>query len=198
MKQDKVWDSIAPQWYNFRHWPFPEIVKELSEKWKPGKILDIGCGNCRNLMPFAKRGFECYGIDFSEEMIDHSKKYCKKHKLKINLKVADAKKIPFKDNYFDYCLFLASLNCIEEEREKALLESKRVLKKDGLALITVWNKLKKEFWFKPKDIYLKWGEHERYYHLFTPWELNRLLKQVGFKVLGKNIFGKNLIFIVKK
>jgi len=198
MEQEKVWNCVAQGWYGFRHWPNPHLVKELAEKWKPGKILDIGCGNCRNLMPFAKKGFGCDGIDFSKEMIKYSEKYCDKHKFKVNLKIADAKKLPFKDNTFDYVLFIASLHCIKKDREEALLEMKRVMKKNGLALITVWNKLQKEFLFKPNDIYVRWGKHERYYHIFKPWELSKLLKKTGFKIIKKNLFGRELHFIVKK
>ena len=87
MEQKKVWDAIAEQWYHFRQKPFRDIAKELeklSEKEK-GKILEIGCGNCRNLLVFAKKGFECYGLDFSEKMLEFAKLFCEKHKIRYKI-----------------------------------------------------------------------------------------------------------------
>ena len=70
MSQEKVWDKIAEQWHHFRQQKF-QPVYDFIENFKPkkGKILEVGCGNARNLIPFAKSGFECYGIDFSNNML---------------------------------------------------------------------------------------------------------------------------------
>lgn len=203
--QEQVWDAIAKSWYSFRQKPHPEILhvlKKFSEEWKPAKILEIGCGNCRNLIPFEYNDFDCYGIDFSEEMLKYAMEYGKKHKLKIKLKQAYATSLPFETNYFDYILCISVLhNLNREDRMKALREIKRVLKPNGTALIAVWNKLQWKFLFRKRDVFIPWHigntVHERYYHLFTPFELKKLLKKEGFRILSHNIFGKNLIFVVQ-
>jgi len=194
MNQKQVWDKTAESWSNFRHWPI-KIAKELSQKWKPGKILDIGCGNCRNLLPFKK--FNKYGCDFSPEMIKQAKKYTKKQNFKVNLKVANAENLPYKNNFFDYCLSLAVLHHVKN-RKKAIQEIHRVLKPEGQAVICVWNKLQLKFLFRKKSIYLKWGKHSRYLYFFSYFELKNLLKKSGFKILKSNFFGKNICFIVTK
>ena len=78
MKQEEVWNSIAESWNNLRKYPSNKRVINLANTWEPGNILDLGCGNGRNLIPFAKKRFDCYGIDFSKNMIkmqiNHSKK----------------------------------------------------------------------------------------------------------------------------
>src|SRR5262245_52813045 len=35
----------------------------------PGRLLDLGCGTGRLLVPFAHRGFDVVGVDLSEEML---------------------------------------------------------------------------------------------------------------------------------
>src|SRR3990167_9572227 len=103
MNQEQVWNSIVDSWNNFRQKPYEKELSLLN--WKKGKLIDIGCGNCRNLLSF--KNLELYGIDFSSKMLEKAKIFCNKNKLKVNLKKSDMRKIPFGDNFFDYCLSLA-------------------------------------------------------------------------------------------
>jgi len=203
MNQEEVWNALAEQWYHFRQRPFRDVASEiekLSRKLAKGKILDIGCGNCRNLLPFSKKGFECYGIDFSSGMLKFAKHYCKKYGFKVKLKKARAEKLPFKSNSFDYVLNIATLHHLKKpEQEKAVKEMYRVLKPHRIAFITVWNKFPLSLFIKNR--YEKWTKkgqaYYRYYYLFTPWELKSLLKKHGFEII-KSTCKKNIIFIVRK
>ncbi len=155
MQQEKVWDAIAWQWYHFRHQQFRDVAQEIKKlvKLKKGKILEIGCGNCRNLKTFALAGFDCYGIDFSKEMLKYAKEYCKKYKFKVNLRKARAEKLPFKSNSFDYMLSIATLHHLKKKEQiKAVKEMWRVLKPKGIALVAVWNKKNK----KANEQYISW------------------------------------------
>lgn len=198
--QEKVWDVIAEQWYHFRHQQFRDVAKELKKiaKLKKGKVLEIGCGNCRNLKTFANAGFNCYGIDFSKEMLRYAKEYCKKYKFKVKLKKARAEKLPFKANSFNYILNIATLHHLKKnEQKKSVKEIWRALKPKGLALIAVWN-IKKS---KAKEKCIPWrvkGEtYWRYYYIFTMPELKNLFKKHRFKILRQKT-GKNLIIVVRK
>ena len=202
-EQQKIWENISESWHSFRQRPNPTIglvVKNLASKWKPGRILDIGCGNCRNLLPFAFNEFDCYGVDFSSSMLEAAKQFTAKHKMKVKLQQASATKLPFGTNYFEYALCLSMLHHLNaEERLKALKEIKRVVKRNGKVVFSVWNKLQLRFFFKQKDLLVPWHvsgvKHDRFYHLFTYWEFKKLLKNAGFKILEKNMFGKNLTFV---
>ena len=193
--QKEVWEKIALKWNEYRKWP-AQIVKELANIWKKGKILDIGCGNGRNLKPFVEKGFNCYGIDFSEKMITIAKKEVKKSKFKV----ANSEKLPFKANSFDYCLFLRTLPTIKskENRLKAIKELRRVLKKNGKVLISVWNKKTSE-----KEVLIPWpvGKriYHRYYYMYSSREIKDLLKKNGFKILRiDNRIKKDYILEVEK
>jgi len=205
--QEKVWDAIANQWQNFRQRPFSDlagILNSTSAKWKPGKIIDIGCGNCRNLLEFAKKGFDCYGVDFSSEMLKQAAIFAKKNNFKVKLNLSKAQKLPFKDNSFDYALSIAVLHHLNKNDQiMALQEIKRILKNNGKAIITVWNKWQWKFLFKKKELMIPWHIKEkvywRYYYMLNYFEMKNMLKKTGFRIIYSNgIFGKNLAFVVEK
>jgi len=203
MEQEKVWDELAEQWNQFRAEP-EQIVNYFLDKYtkNAGRIIDLGCGNARNLIPF--HNFICYGVDFSEKMLKKAKLISDKYNLDLRLYKASLDNLPFRDNFFDYALMLASLHHVEdkESRLKVLNELYRILKKEGIALITVWNKWQLRFLFRRKDTLIPWKIkdkiHYRYYHLFNYFELKNLLKKVNFKILESKISKGNLIFIIKK
>ena len=151
-------------------------------------MLNVGCGHGADFVPF-KEGFELYGIDISGKMLELAGKYAEKYNLKVNLTQADAREMPFADNFFDDAIAVATFHHIEgeEERLKALKELKRVLKPGGEAFITVWNKWQPRFWFKRKDVQIPWKIKGktiyRYYHLFSYGESEKLMKSVGFEVI---------------
>ncbi len=109
-------------------------------KPKPGdKILDVGCGNARDLIIFAKNGARCVGIDFSENMIKEGKKDAKKEKIKIDLIVGGVTKLPFKNDSF------YKMSCSEVIEHipnygDAIEEMTRVLKNSGRLVVTTPNK----------------------------------------------------------
>ncbi len=201
--QEKIWDNLSEQWNNFRNKPEP-IVEYFLDKYtkNAGKIVDLGCGNCRNLIPF--KNFICYGVDFSKEMLNKAKTISEEYGLDTILHKANLDNLSFKDKSFDYALMLASLHHLEteESRIKALKELYRILENDGIALITVWNKWQLKFLFRKKDTLIPWKINDkiyyRYYHLFNYFELKNLLKSVNFKILESRLHKGNLMFIVKK
>ena len=196
MNQQQIWDQIAQSWNNFRRKPISEL-KQLD--WKKGKILDLGCGNCRNLLLFKE--LDCYGIDFSENMLIEARKFTKKHSFKVKLKQASIEKIPFDDTYFDYVLAVAVLHHLKNP-ETSVKGIYRVLKPGGEAFITVWNKLQLRFLFKKKELPIPWKQKDkilyRYYNFVGYFQLKCLLKKYNFKILHSKFFGKNISFLVKK
>src|SRR3989344_7010380 len=106
------------------------------------RVLDLGCGTGRTTVYIHKNGAEVVGIDPAEGMI---KKGTELHpELAGKLRVGDARKLEFPDNYFDLVFF--SFNGLDNlfpvsERERAVQEIKRVLKSAGVFAYSSHNSL---------------------------------------------------------
>lgn len=98
-------------------------------KGEQSKILDVGCGTGKNLEQFKKIG-EIYGLDGSKKAIE----FCKKRGLE-NVRLGKAENMPFKTNSFDVITLLDVLEHTNDN--KTLQEAYRVLKKNGILVITV-------------------------------------------------------------
>jgi tRNA (uracil-5-)-methyltransferase TRM9 len=185
----EVFDQMASGWYNVRHHSIflPEL-EMLAQRWKSGKLLNIGSGHGADFIPF-KDSFELYGVDFSAEMVKLAYRYSHKFNFTVNLQVADARHLPFADNTFDWAISVATYHHLQGHPEQlaALSELKRVLKPEGEAFVTVWNRCQRRFWFQKKEVAVPWKVGEqviyRYYYLFTYGELESLIKKAGFRVL---------------
>ncbi len=209
-----IFNQIAPGWYNFRHWSiFRSELETLAQRWQRGKLLNIGCAHGPDFLPF-KQSFELYGVDFAAEMLRLARKYSLKFNLTVNLSLADASRLPYHDETFDWAISVATYHHIRgvEERQAALNELKRVLKPGGEAFITVWNRWQPRFWFSRREVAVPWQTRGktlyRYYYLFSYPELEKLAKQAGFTVLKSfpesfyhlpiKFFSRNICLLVRK
>jgi len=83
-----------------------KILSELG-RIKNKKVLDVGCEAGYITMQLAEKGAEVTGVDLIEEPFHKFKEILKtkpKLKKKIKLKIADARKLPFKAHQFDIIL----------------------------------------------------------------------------------------------
>ena len=196
--QEKVWNKISKPWKTFRAKPLKEAVDFLNNAMKNKhckcRILDLGCGSGRNFVKL-NGGRMTYAVDFSKNQLKFAKQYAQKQKFNVKTIKAFAYNLPFKDNFFDAAIFIATLHCIPsaEKRKKALQELKRVMKKGSDALITVWDKNQPRFKNSEKEAFVPWRYNDkkymRYYYLYNRDELKKLLKDAGFKI--KKIFEKS-------
>lgn len=210
----EVFNQIAPGWYNFRHWTiFRSELELLARRWQKGKLLNIGCAHGPDFLPFT-RGLELYGVDFSTQMLRFAQKYSRKFDFTPHLFAADAIRLPFIDEAFDWAISIATYHHIKgsEDRQTALNELRRVLKPGGEAFITVWNHWQPGFWFSGTDVAIPWRTKDktlyRYYHLFSYNELERLVKQAGLEILSSRpettyrlpikFFSRNICLLVRK
>jgi len=195
----KEWDKIAKSFDETRRRPWKECLDFI--KGRKGIALDIACGNARHLIPFACVVDHVIGIDASEEMIKIAVRNARNAGVKnASFVIGNASFLPFKSNTFDSAIFIAGLHNIKgrDARIKALKELYRVLKKDGMALISVWSKWQdrwrkhflKEFFKLPKnfgDIYISWKKDgmdvKRFYHLYSMHELKRDAKKARLKII---------------
>ena len=73
----------------------------LKTKLKMGTILDVGCGNARHTILFAKAGYNSYGIDVSSAALDLATKNTALHNAIIHLQRGSVLHIPFAKHQFD-------------------------------------------------------------------------------------------------
>ena len=118
---------------------------------KDDRVLDLGCGYAGTLIKVARQVKEAIGCDIDQNSLKASIEIANSKKIS-NLKfmTADAnKKLPFKNGYFDKVICSDVLEHLNH-RNFALLEIKRVLKKNGLLFLvtdnpnTSWKKLLKK------------------------------------------------------
>src|SRR3989344_5675814 len=80
------------------------------------KLLDLGCGDGRDSIYFAKKGLNVTSVDFSESGIKKLNEKIKRLGIKnINAVRADIKKINFKDNSFDIIYAHLSLHYFDDK-----------------------------------------------------------------------------------
>ena len=100
-------------------------------------ILDCGAGGGRPpLGLFAEWGYNCYGIDISEEAVNAARQFASKHNLEIDMRIGDFRDIPFDDETFSFVFSQNSLNHLsKKDTETAISEMKRVLRPGGLLFV---------------------------------------------------------------
>ncbi len=119
---------------------FDQIQKGTFKKGM--KILDIGCGNGRNLIYFMRNGYDVYGVDNSTTFIKNCKFLTKQLNPKLsedNFRVESLDKLLFDDATFDAIISSAVLHFAEDDNQFKtwLKESWRVLKVGGFMFVRI-------------------------------------------------------------
>lgn len=204
----KIWNQVPVDYYEvgisknplqrFWHTRKLEVFKELVGQQKPQKILDIGCasGTITNRISSIFPKSKITGADIYPSAIEHAKrKYSH-----IRFVVADAHKLPFKDNFFGLVVCCETIEHVVDPK-KVLKEIRRVIKKDGLAMVEmdsgsilfrivwwIWEKTKGKVWQ---------GAH---LHPFHHTELEKIILKAGFKIVKRRLshFGMAVSFVLEK
>lgn len=203
----KIWAQVPPDYYQKginknplqKFWHTQKILtfKKIVGKKKFKKILDDGCasGSMANEISKILPKSKVTGIDVYNKAI----KFGKTQYPHIKFLVADAHKLPFRNKSFDLVICYETIEHVVNP-VKVLQEIKRVLKKDGLGIITmdsgnlmfrivwwVWEKTKGNVW---QDAHL---------HPFKHTELEKAIKKAGLKITKKQFshFGMEVSFVVK-
>jgi demethylmenaquinone methyltransferase/2-methoxy-6-polyprenyl-1,4-benzoquinol methylase len=104
---------------------------EIVADWQPKQILDLATGTGDLALALQKKmpSAEIIGADFSEEMLAIAKSKGVRHPV-----LADALALPFPDQSFDCVTIAFGLRNVQDWAV-ALCEMRRVLRKDGHALV---------------------------------------------------------------
>jgi SAM-dependent methyltransferase len=149
--------------------------REVNQLKKPGRILDVGCGDGGLLFVFKARGWETYGIDTSEKACELALK-----SLRGNVYNCALKSCSFPDGYFD----VVFLNHVIEHMSwpnKELVEIRRILKDDGNVFVYTPNVASYQFEVtNDKWLHLDVPRHLIFY---SPNTMSMLLRNAGLEVI---------------
>ena len=115
------------------------------EQYRNKKVLEVGVGVGTDHLELAKAGAILTGIDITPKSIELTKKNLELHGYHSDLLVADAENLPFEDEIFEVVYSFGVLHHIPDT-QKAIDEIYRVLKPQGKAIITLYNKNSLSFW----------------------------------------------------
>jgi SAM-dependent methyltransferase len=114
------------------NYPF---FKYNKDNYKGKKILDISCGDGRNLQLLINLGFDVYATEISDETVSS----LKKRFPNIEFSVGFNHHHIFPDDFFDYALACGSLYYLEQNTcfKDNLKEINRILKPDAIIFANV-------------------------------------------------------------
>lgn len=144
-----------------------EAIQE-AKKYAKGKLIDIGCGR----MPYRK---ELESLVDSYTGVDHpqvSKLYRGGFKPEV---LADAKKLPFRNNSFDIALLIQVLEHVDSP-DRIIKEAARVLKPNGVLILSV------PFFYPLHDMPYDWGR-------YTSTALKSFISQAGLRLIKIKVQG---------
>ena len=171
-----------------------------------GRLLDLGCGTGRLLVPLARAGYRVVGVDLSPQMLAVAREKAAAADVSVGLVRANLPELEaLRDGAFDYaaCLF-STLGMVRgaESRRRAVGHAYRVLRPGGRFVLHVHNRWF-NFWDPEgrrwlwRDLFGAGGGAERgdrlmpthqgvaglTLHLFTRGEAVWLLRQAGFRLI---------------
>jgi SAM-dependent methyltransferase len=123
--------------------PAPDVYF-LLDRWKKigyRKILDLGCGVGRHSLLFAQHDFTVTATDLSPAGLKMLAEEAGKRGLKIEMALADVRKLPFEDRSFDAVLAFQSIYHVDSRgMAEALAELRRVLRSKAELYLTFISK----------------------------------------------------------
>lgn len=143
------------------------IIYKTIKQFEPKTILEVGCGDGRNLRAIQKvdKNIKCFGVDLSSEGISFAR-------LNTNgsFTVCDARKLPFSDNSFDVVF-----TCHALEQMKYILSdvSKEIYRVTKNYIVSF------EPFFFIQNIIGKWCNIRAEYSQGIPF----FLEDAGFKII---------------
>lgn len=192
------------------------LLKQLGIE-KSNYLFDVGCGQGRYTLAFAKIGVKVIGLDASDFLLAEAKRLASQMGLSVKWLLADMRRIPFEDQ-FDGITSIDAFGFFEDDldNQKAVMQMAKAMKPSARLVIVVANgvrilnnfqsfdreeregltvEIERELLSNRKAIREKLclrdksGEsrYERYQRLYSVEELSELANNAGLMV--RDVFG---------
>lgn len=145
-------------------------------------VLDVGCGTGEHLKRAQAHGLRSAGIEPAEAMLEAARK----NVPDARVEQAVATELPFGDAQFDAVLMIEVLRYLHaQDIDKALQEARRVLKPNGVVLVTLVNRWALDgFWILQRARQALKGrgfdETNPFCVFFSPEQAEATLRRAGF------------------
>lgn len=171
-------------------------LRPLFEKYsREGSLmLEGGCGMGQYLAYYALAGRRVVGLDFAQQAL----KNLRRRQNHLDLCAGDVSRLPFADETFDLYYSGGVVEHFEGGAEKSLQEAHRVLKKNGVLLISVpyysplrriLSPLKKTEWRKVEKSEIDREEifagKKFFQYAYHPKEFEKMLSEANLRVIEK-------------
>lgn len=132
----RIYDRAAQRYDRGERWErrlFGSDAREIVQAAR-GETLEIAIGTGRNLPLYANE-VHLTGVELSEAMLERARARAAELGIEVDLQQGDAQELPFPDARFDTVVCTFSLCTIPDDR-RALMEARRVLRPDGILLLS--------------------------------------------------------------
>ena len=198
-KVKEAYNSIASEFNKTRKTQWLEFEYFLEYVKKHAKVLDLGCGNGRLYELLELKKVDYLGVDNSSGLLDKARENFPNARFEFG----DMVDLDLPDSSYDMVFSIASFHHIpgRKLRRRTVNEMHRVLRSDGVLILTVWNLFQLKYFldliksifnfiihfglkYSWNDLWIKWGNHtkKRYYHAFLPRELFKCFKKSKWEI----------------
>jgi len=103
-------------------------------------VADIGCGAGTQSLVWSELAHRVHGVDISQPLLELAKQRAKKQGCAIDFQLGSATELPWANESMDICLLIELLEHVTQW-EACLSECARVLRANGILVLTTTNKL---------------------------------------------------------
>jgi demethylmenaquinone methyltransferase/2-methoxy-6-polyprenyl-1,4-benzoquinol methylase len=195
----KIYDraSVAYDIISYRSDRLKKKGIDIARVKEGNKVLEVGFGTGQILLELAKKVGETgkvYGIEISPKMLEKTMKRVKKCGLsnRVNLKLGDARKLPYDEGTFDMLFNSYMLDLIDTpEIPQIFSEFKRVLKPGGRLVLVNVSKNKKKLTFYERLYKMCGGRCGMFGGGCRPILTKPFLEKLEFQNIGR-IYAENI------
>ena len=205
-QMEKIYSTISPENIPWNIETPPDILRDIvkTEKVKPCKVIELGCGTGNYVIYLSASGFIATGVDISKTAIEMARNSAVKRKAQCNFIVADVlSEMTEVQDTFDFAYDWELLHHIfPQDREKYMKNVYRLLNPGGQYLSVCFSEKSPQFGGEgkyrrtPLDTILYFSSESEMVSLFTKYFEIEELKTIDIK--GKFAPHKAIYAFLKK